>query len=121
MHAYRDGFGSRVLSFSDQPDMASGAEWLAGLCGSGAEAEAGEAVADAHVAPGEGCEILPLRGPGAALSRTAALLVLPRIKVGRLEDGVLEPVGVGVADCDVHLGVFAAEGVGVDRGFRGRQ
>ena len=71
----------------------------------GAQADAGDAVADADVALGQGGEVLPLD--------VLALPVLPRVEVGRLEDGVFEPVGIGLRDGDVHVRVFAAKGVRV--------
>ena len=92
--------------------MAAGAK-LVVICGGGAEAEAGEAVADANVALGEGGKVFSLCVP--------SLLVLPCVKVGGLENGVLESVGLGITGGDVHVVVLAAEGVGVYRGFRGRK
>ena len=67
--------------------MAAGAE-LIFVGDGGAEAEAGEAVADAHEALREGGEVFPLGVP--------ALLVLPGVEVWGFEDGILEPVGVGI-------------------------
>ena len=52
--------------------------------------EAGDAVADAHVALGEGGKVLSSRN-----TTQATLFVLPGVEVWRSEDGVLEPVHGG--------------------------